>query len=82
VKPWFDKSGNYHSEELHVVERFTPAGPDHITYTATITDPKVFSRPWTINIPLYRRKEPNMQILEYECYGFDNEFHAPIPNGQ
>lgn len=67
---WFDRSGNYHSEALHVVERYTRTGPDHMLYEAMIEDPKVFSRPWTISMPLYRRREPNVRILEYECYAY------------
>ena len=64
---WFDRSGNFHSEELHVVERYTLTGPDHMLYEATIEDRKVFSRPWSMSMPLYRRQEANVQILEYEC---------------
>jgi hypothetical protein len=67
---WFDRSGNYHSEELHVVERFTRTGPDHMMYEATIEDPKVFSRPWKMSFPLYRRIERNVQLLEYECQAY------------
>ena len=66
-RTWFDRSGNFHSEELHVVERYTLTGPDHMLYEATIEDPKVFSRPWSMSMPLYRRQERNVQILEYEC---------------
>jgi hypothetical protein len=69
-RTWLDRSGNYHSSELHVVERYTLAGPDHIWYEATLEDPQVYSRPWTIRSPLYRRQEPNAQILEYECYAY------------
>ncbi|MBI2186141.1 MAG: hypothetical protein HYU37_03325 [Acidobacteria bacterium] len=64
---WLDRSGNFHSDSMHLVERWTRAGPDHIWYEATIEDPKVFSRPWTMRFPLYRRIEPNAQLLEYEC---------------
>ena len=67
---WFDSTGNYHSDQLHVVERYTFNGPDHIVYRATMEDPKVFSRPWTIEVLLYRHKEPNFRILEYECQVF------------
>ena len=67
---WFDRSGNYHSEALHVVERYTRTGPDHILYEATIEDPKVFSRPWKISLPLYRRQERNARLLEYECHAY------------
>ena len=72
---WFDRAGNFHSDELHVVERYTLIDPDHIQYAATIEDPKVFTRPWTISMPLYRRVEKNVQVLEYECYAFDDPFH-------
>jgi len=65
---WFDRAGNFHSDELHVVERYTPAGSDHIRYEATIEDPKVFTRPWKMSMLLYRHKEENMQLLEYECF--------------
>ena len=56
---WFDRSGNFHSEELRVVERYTRTGPDHLLYEATIEDPNVFERPWKISMPLYRRIESN-----------------------
>jgi len=74
---WFDRAGNFHSDELHLVERFTPMDADHINYQVTVEDPKVFTRPWRMNMILYRHREPNLQLLEYECYAFDSEFHAP-----
>lgn len=74
---WLDRSGNFHSEDLHVVERFTPSGPDHIDYAVTVEDPKVFTRPWELSLVLYRRKEANIQLLEYECAGFDVEHYYP-----
>jgi hypothetical protein len=64
---WFDKAGNFHSEAMHLVERFTLMGPDHINYEVTVEDPKVFTRPWKMSMPLYRRKERNVRILEYEA---------------
>jgi len=67
---WFDRSGNHHSAALHVVERYTRTSHDHILYEATIEDPKVFSRPWKISVPLYRRQERNVRLLEYECYAY------------
>ncbi len=70
---WFDRSGNFHSEDLHVVERYTLTGPAHMLYEATIEDPKVFSRAWSMSMPLYRRQEDNMQILEYECGAYLEE---------
>ncbi len=65
---WFDRVGNFHSDALHVVERFTRTGPDHLRYDVTITDPKVFTRPWKISMPLYRRVEPDARLIEYECF--------------
>jgi len=70
---WFDRAGNYHSDALEVTERYTPRGPNHIDYEATITDPNTFSSPWTISMPLYRRVEDNSQILEYKCVEFAEE---------
>jgi hypothetical protein len=73
---WFDRAGNHHSEKLHVVERYTPIGPNNMNYEATIEDPAVFTRPWKMSMPLYRRLDRNMQILEYECYAFDEVLRA------
>jgi hypothetical protein len=64
---WFDRSGNFHSDALHVVERLSPMGKDVIRYEATIEDPQVFSRPWKISMPLYRRLEPNAQLSDFRC---------------
>ncbi|OFW02180.1 MAG: hypothetical protein A3I61_06785 [Acidobacteria bacterium RIFCSPLOWO2_02_FULL_68_18] len=73
-KNWFDRAGNFHSEALRLVERFTPMTRDALWYEVTIEDPKVFTRPWTIAMPLYRRLEPNMELLEYRCVEFVEEF--------
>jgi len=70
---WFDRAGDYHSDKLHVVERYTRTDPDHLLYSATIEDPEVFTRPWTISMPLYRRVEKNAQLLEYKCVEFVEE---------
>ena len=67
---WFDSSGNFHSDELEVEERYTRIGPNHMHYEATIEDPKVFMRPWTISMILYRRVEFDAQILEFKCVPF------------
>jgi hypothetical protein len=76
---WFDEAGNFHSEALHVVERYTLTDPDHITYEATIEDPKVFTKPWKISLILYRHKEKNFQLLDYECYAFGDDQSYPLP---
>ena len=70
---WFDMSGNHHSDALHVVERYTATGPDHLLYEATIEDPKTFTRPWKIKMPLYRRIEEHAQLLEFKCVEFVEE---------
>jgi hypothetical protein len=70
---WFDRAGNFHSEKLHVVERFTRTGPDHLRYEATIEDPQVFTRPWKISMPLYRRVERNAQLMDFKCVEFVEE---------
>jgi hypothetical protein len=67
---WFDSAGNHHSSALRVEERYTPIGPNSLHYEATIEDPEVFTRPWKISMPLYRRLEPNAQLLEFKCVPF------------
>jgi hypothetical protein len=59
-----------------VVERYTPTDRDHLLYEAAIEDPKVFTRPWKMSMPLYRRQEPNVQLLDYECYALLEEQKA------
>jgi hypothetical protein len=67
---WLDRAGNYAGAGAKVTERFTPAGADHIQYEATIENEAVFSRPWTISMPLYRDIAPNAQLLEFRCVPF------------
>lgn len=74
---WLDHAGNYYSDNAEVTERWTLIDADHLNYRATIQDDKVFSKPWTIEVLLYRRKEPQVQLLEYECYLFDYEKYYP-----
>lgn len=62
---WFDMAGNFHSDALRVTERYTPIGVDTLQYEATMEDPKVFTRPWTIRMALQRQKD--VGILDYEC---------------
>jgi len=69
-RAWLDRAGNFHSEALKVVERYTRTGPDHIHYEAIIDDPKVFTRPWKISMPLYRRVEPNAALMDFKCVEF------------
>ena len=76
---WFDRAGNFHSDALHVIERYTPTGPDHMLYEVTIEDPKVFTRPWKMSMPLYRRQESNSELLEFQCnaYLLEREWDNP-----
>ena len=67
---WLDRAGNYLSPTATVVERFTKVDDTHINYTATITDPEIYTRPWTISMPLYKHTEPNAQLLEFRCVPF------------
>ena len=73
-KTWFDRSGNFHSDQIHVVERWTMVKPDVINYEATVTDPKTFSRPWKVSFPLYRHLEKNARLGEFKCVEFAEEF--------
>jgi hypothetical protein len=70
---WLDRSGNYATEARKVTERYTLADKDHILYEATIEDPGVFSRPWTIRMPLYRRVEANARLMDFRCVPFAEE---------
>jgi hypothetical protein len=76
---WFDRAGNFHSDALHVVERYTPRSADTLMYEATVEDPKTFSRPFKITMPLYRHVEKNAQLLEYKCPEFAEEvLYGPL----
>jgi hypothetical protein len=70
---WFDRAGNHHSALMKVTERYTLMGENHIQYEATIEDPETFERPWTIRMPLYRRLDNNVQLLEFKCVEFSEE---------
>jgi len=70
---WLDRAGDFHSDALHVVERYTRTAPDILSYEATIEDKNVFSRPWKISMPLYRRLEKNAQLLDFKCVEFVEE---------
>jgi hypothetical protein len=70
---WFDRAGNFHSDAMHVTERYTAINPDALMYEATIEDPKVFTKPWKMSMPIYRRLEKGAQIIEYKCVEFAEE---------
>jgi hypothetical protein len=78
---WFDRAGNFHSDALHVIERYTPISPDALNYEATIEDPTVFTRPWKMSMPLYRRLEKNARLTEFKCVEFAEPYmYGPISN--
>ena len=80
---WLDRAGNYLTNHATVIERFTPRGPNHMDYEATIEDPTVYSRPWTIRMPLYRRMEANAQLLEFKCVPFSEQLlYGDLIEGQ
>jgi hypothetical protein len=70
---WFDLAGDFHSEDMKLTERYTRTGPDTIQYEVAIQDPKVFTRPWKISMPLYRHTEKDFQLYEYECHVYLEE---------
>jgi hypothetical protein len=70
---WLDSAGNFHGPNMKVQERYTPAGVNVLMYEATIADPDVFTRPWKISMPLYRRLDKNMQLLDFKCVEFVEE---------
>lgn len=70
---WFDRSGTHHSNQLKVTERFTMMSPNHIRYEATMEDPEVFTAPWKISLPLYRRMEPDARLMDFKCVEFVEE---------
>ena len=70
---WFDRAGNFASENLHVVERISARSAETLNYEATITDASVFTKPWKIRMPLYRRVEPNAQLTEFRCVEFGED---------
>ncbi|MCH7748041.1 MAG: hypothetical protein IH939_08080 [Acidobacteria bacterium] len=82
---WLDRAGSHHSYRLHVVERYTMTGPNHIQYEATIEDPEVLTEPFTIAMPLYRRIEDNARLMDFRCVEFVEELlygewrRTPLP---
>ena len=82
---WLDRAGSHHSYQMHVVERYTMTGPNHIQYEATIEDPEVLTEPFTIAMPLYRRIEENARLMDFRCVEFVEELlfgewrRTPLP---
>jgi len=70
---WFDRVGNFMSANVHIVERYSFIDKDHFNYEATIEDNTIYTRPWKISLPLYRRIEKNAQMLEFKCVEYAEE---------
>jgi hypothetical protein len=70
---WFDRAGDYHSDALHLTERYTPTSANTLLYEVIVDDPKIYTRPWKMSMPLYRRMEKNMQLLEFNCVSYVEE---------
>jgi hypothetical protein len=70
---WLDRAGNFASGNAKVVERYTPLGPNHLQYEATIEDSTVYSKPWTIRMPLYRIVDDGFRLLEFKCEPYAEE---------
>jgi hypothetical protein len=72
-KAWLDRAGDHMTDNAHIVERYLMTDADHINYEATIEDNKLYTKPWKITMPLYKRVEKNAQILEFKCVEFAEE---------
>lgn len=68
ARTWFDIAANFHSDQIHVVERITPLTENQIRYEATIEDPKVYTRPWKIQFMINRNLTPNYRQMEFACW--------------
>ena len=77
-RTWLDSAGNVHSDQMHVVERFTPVDERTINYEASMDDPKAYTRPWTVKFPLSRNMQPNYEIMEFACIEGNQDVHHYI----
>lgn len=72
-RTWFDRAGNYHTYNLKVTERYTLRDQNTIDYEATLEDPEIFERPWTLRLPIYRRLEAGYELPQFKCVEFVEE---------
>jgi hypothetical protein len=75
-RTWFDSVGNFHSDKMHIVEKYMPTGPDTLQYEVTVEDPQTFTRPWKMAMPIQRQEDT--PILDYECHALLMEQGIPI----
>jgi hypothetical protein len=76
---WLDRSGNFHSDALHIVERWSFIDANTIRYQATLDDPKVYTRPWSLSVLLHRRREPGFELIENYCFTHSYDEFYPFP---
>jgi hypothetical protein len=67
-QPWLDGHGSFYTDALHIVERWKLSAADTISYEATITDPNVFTRPWTLAFTMVRNTDKNYEFFEVACH--------------
>jgi hypothetical protein len=72
-RTWFDRAGNFHSDQMTVVERWTPTAPGVLRYEATVTDPETFTRPWKISLNLYKHLGEDARLGQFKCVEFVEE---------
>lgn len=72
-RAWLDRAGNFATDSAHVIERYSLTDENTMNYEATIEDPAVFTRPWKISFPLYRHREKNARLLDFQCVEFVEE---------
>jgi len=72
-RTWFDRAGNFHSDQMTVEERWTPTGPGVVRYEATITDPATFTKPWKMSFNLYKRVGEDARLNQFKCVEFVEE---------
>jgi hypothetical protein len=78
---WLDRAGNFHSDQLHVTERWSFVDENTLQYEATLEDPHVYTRPWKLSTLLHRHREPNFQLIENTCYTHEYDQYYPVPVG-
>ena len=79
---WLDRAGNFHSTALHVVERWRYLDANTIEYKATLEDPNVYAKPWTLSVHLHRHREKNFQLIENYCFTLDYDKYYPVPRAE
>ena len=80
-KTWFDQAGNFDTDAVHIVERFTMIDRDTIHYEARIDDPTVYTRAWTMAFAIRRVKEPGYEVFEEACHEGERDTEHLLSTG-